>query len=115
MNLFKANEIYFFCFIFLIVFLIKIFLSYHDYQSFKKNYRYFDKAMVEDIYEKTKFYKNKKPRTYKVIKLKTKDYIIYSTRKNLNFNKNDIISFAYYTKKITFEDYLKKKFLFSYF
>ncbi|MCW0248235.1 ComEC/Rec2 family competence protein, partial [Campylobacter lari] len=63
--------------------------------------------IILSSYKKT----NKKGRKYQVLKIKSSNFIFYTTSfKDLNLSKNDVINLRIITKNISFKNYLSKSF-----
>jgi len=89
---------YFFFFI-LCIFLFNLYLNYLNYKEFKKEELFNTDAIVLNVYDK---------KNYKVLKLKTENFICFtSTLKDTNLKKLQIINLYLITKDIEFFDYIK--------
>ncbi len=92
----------------LIVFIFNIFLEYNHFLTLKEKKHYLvENALLLHYYPKY----NKNNKKYWVLKLKTKDFILYSTSfKDLNLSKNQLLNLKIITNNISFKDYLRKSF-----
>lgn len=91
-----------------IVFVFNIFLEYNHFLTLKEQkYKLVENALLLQYYPKY----NKNNKKYWVLKLKTKDFVLYSTSfKDLNLSKNQLLNLKIITSNISFKDYLKKSF-----
>ncbi|HEB9339063.1 TPA: ComEC/Rec2 family competence protein [Campylobacter coli] len=91
-----------------IVFVFNIFLEYNHFLTLKEQkYKLVENALLLQYYPKH----NKNNKKYWVLKLKTKDFVLYSTSfKDLNLSKNQLLNLKIITSNISFKDYLKKSF-----
>ncbi len=91
-----------------IVFVFNIFLEYNHFLIFKEQkHKLIENALLLQYYPKY----NKNNKKYWVLKLKTKDFVLYSTSfKDLNLSKNQLLNLKIITSNISFKDYLKKSF-----
>lgn len=91
-----------------IVFVFNIFLEYNHFLIFKEQkHKLIENALLLQYYPKH----NKNNKKYWVLKLKTKDFVLYSTSfKDLNLSKNQLLNLKIITSNISFKDYLKKSF-----
>ncbi|HEB9316040.1 TPA: ComEC/Rec2 family competence protein [Campylobacter coli] len=91
-----------------IVFVFNIFLEYNHFLTLKEQkHKLIENALLLQYYPKY----NKNNKKYWVLKLKTKDVILYSTSfKDLNLSKNQLLNLKIITSNISFKDYLKKSF-----
>lgn len=91
-----------------IVFVFNIFLEYNHFLTLKEQkHKLIENALLLQYYPKH----NKNNKKYWVLKLKTKDFVLYSTSfKDLNLSKNQLLNLKIITSNISFKDYLKKSF-----
>lgn len=91
-----------------IVFVFNIFLEYNHFSTLKEQkHKLIENALLLQYYPKH----NKNNKKYWVLKLKTKDFVLYSTSfKDLNLSKNQLLNLKIITSNISFKDYLKKSF-----
>ncbi|EAK3473672.1 TPA: ComEC/Rec2 family competence protein [Campylobacter coli] len=91
-----------------IVFVFNIFLEYNHFLNLKEKKHYLvENALLLQYYPKH----NKNNKKYWVLKLKTKDFILYTTSfKDLNLSKNQLLNLKIITNNISFKDYLGKSF-----
>ncbi|EAI1510185.1 ComEC/Rec2 family competence protein [Campylobacter coli] len=91
-----------------IVFVFNIFLEYNHFLTLKEQkHKLIENALLLQYYPKY----NKNNKKYWVLKLKTKDFVFYSTSfKDLNLSKNQLLNLKIITSNISFKDYLKKSF-----
>ncbi|PSM51776.1 competence protein, ComEC family [Campylobacter blaseri] len=103
----KFSEILIFIAICLAIFSINIFIKHNEFRHFKEDKFQKIDAKVLSSYTKT----NKKGRVYRVLKLKTNDFIFYTiTKKETNFKELDMLNLGIVTDRVDFKDYLKKSF-----
>ncbi|MDY0321110.1 MAG: ComEC/Rec2 family competence protein [Arcobacteraceae bacterium] len=84
--------------IFGIIFSINIFMSYQNYLEFKKEIFYETTADVVNIYKKE---------NNCLLRLKTKDFTVFTSTNNTIIKQNDIVRISLITSNISFFDYLK--------
>ncbi len=91
-----------------IIFVFNIFLEYNHFLTLKEQkHKLIENALLLQYYPKH----NKNNKKYWVLKLKTKDFVLYSTSfKDLNLSKNQLLNLKIITSNISFKDYLKKSF-----
>lgn len=91
-----------------IVFVFNIFLEYNHFSILKEQkHKLIENALLLQYYPKY----NKNNKKYWVLKLKTKNFVFYSTSfKDLNLSKNQLLNLKIITSNISFKDYLKKSF-----
>lgn len=75
-----------------------MFMSYQSYLEFKKEVFYETKAHVINIYKKE---------NNCLLRLKTKDFTVFTSTNNTTIKQNDIIQISLITSNISFFDYLK--------
>ena len=104
-----ANKIEIFVYIAILlgIFFINLAFKYYEFYEFKsKNYKFINGEILLN-YEKT----NQKNRTYRVLKVKTKDFEFYTTtQKNRILSEVKFANFGVVTKNLKFIDFLKRRF-----
>lgn len=90
-----------------LILLANIFIAWQNFKEFKQtNQIYIRKVLVEQSY-----IKHKKKRTYRVLKLKYKDFTIYTVKKaNTDFRQGQLINMSLNITRVDFLNYLKKVF-----
>ena len=109
MSLFKRYKEFFILSLFCIfIFSSSLLYEYLAFLDFKESkHRYFEDLLVLQSYEK----KNKKGRTYRVLKLAHKDFSFYtSTYKDVNVSRYDLLNLRAINNAVSFKDYLSKNF-----
>lgn len=91
-----------------LIFCLHVSFEYIKYQSFTQYKVHKTVGVVENIYQKI----NKNNNPYHVLRLKTDSFTIYSTlwKKPLHVKRDSAIKFSFFTKNISFTDFLKKRF-----
>lgn len=84
--------------LFSIIFSFNLFRSYQNYLEFKKEIFYETTADIINIYKKENNY---------LLRLKTKDFTVFTSTNNPTLNQNDKITISLITSNISFFDYLK--------
>lgn len=94
------NELLFFIFLILSIFLINIFYEYSKYKDIKEDEVFLSKATILNIYKK---------HNYDIYKLKTINNEIVFTKlnKQIDLKKNSFVEILFITKYISFYEYLK--------
>ncbi len=89
------------------LFLLHVGFEYFSYKEFK-NLQPFFKGVVTQAYMK----KSKYGKPYQVAKVETSDFSLYTTfwKKSLHVKQDDRVRFKIVTKKISFLDFLSKRF-----
>jgi len=104
--LFKnKKEIGYFFLSFLFIFLFNLYQTYLNYKNFTKEELFNTNAIIVNIYTK---------KDYQVLKLKTKNFICFTSTKNIKLKKLQSINLYLITKNIEFFDYLKGFYLKSF-
>lgn len=103
---YSKKEILLFLLIVLAVYFLNLAYEYHKFSEFKtKKFRHLD-VIVEHSYLKTK-----NDKTYRVLKLNAAEFSFYTTTKKENLiERYDSLNLGVVTDKITFKDYIKKRF-----
>lgn len=89
------------------IFSINLTFKIYEFYEFKsQNYKFYNGEILLN-YEKT----NQKNKTYRVLKVKTKDFEFYTTTHKNNILQNvKFANFGIVTKNVKFVDFLKKRF-----